>query len=169
MSTQDVAPRGSQERAPARRDIGYPMFALHREMDRLFNDFFGEFDLPRLRLGGDGGRPVPRVDVSETDAEFEVTAELPGIDEKDIEVSVSDDALTIKGEKKVEKEIKEKEYTRSERSYGMFERVIRLPTQVDEAKVNADYAKGVLTVHLPKTAETKEKVRKIKIAAAKAG
>ena len=93
---------------------------------------------------------APRVDVSETDTELKIEAELPGIDEKDVEVVLSDGRLTIKGEKKQEKEEKKKDYHMVERSYGSFARSIVLPFEADPDKVKATFAKGVLTVTVPK-------------------
>jgi HSP20 family protein len=97
------------------------------------------------------------VDVAEMEDEIKVSAELPGLDNEDIDVSLSDDVLTISGEKKEEKEEKGKNYYRSERSYGAFRRDIPLPSQVDADKVDAVFQKGVLTITLPKTAEAKAK------------
>ena len=107
---------------------------------------------------------MPSVDVGETDKAFEITAELPGMDEDDIEVTLTDAGLTIKGEKKSEREETEKDYHRLERSFGSFQRFFAVPEEVDAAKIDARFKKGVLTVTLPKTA--KAKARKIKVKAA---
>jgi HSP20 family protein len=106
---------------------------------------------------------APRVDVSETDTELKIEAELPGIDEKDVEVVLSDGRLTIKGEKKQEKEEKKKDYHLLERSYGSFARSIALPFEADPDQVKASFAKGVLTVTVPKPPEVKAKEKKIAI------
>jgi HSP20 family protein len=106
---------------------------------------------------------VPRVDVSETDTELKIEAELPGIDEKDVEVVLSDGRLTIKGEKKQEKEEKKKDYHLVERSYGSFTRSIALPFEADPNQVKASFAKGVLTVTVPKPPQVKAKQKKIAI------
>ena len=139
---------------------------FHSEIDRLFDDFMGDFGSWRTRLP----RPfdteqMPSVDVSETDKEVEVKADLPGMDEKDVEVSLANGVLTIKGERKAEKEDKDekKNFHRVERSYGLYRRSIALPCEIDEDKVKANFTKGVLTVTMPKTAEAKSKVRKIAI------
>jgi HSP20 family protein len=158
--------------SPARRGVfSSPLAELHREVDRLFDDFMTDFRPWRSGVGfwGDGkGELVAKVDVSETDNEIQVTADLPGIDEKDIEVTLSDGVLTIKGERKAEKEEKDekKSYHRIERSSGLYSRSIALPSEVDESKVKADFAKGVLTVRMPKSAQARSKVKKISIKAA---
>jgi HSP20 family protein len=129
-----------------------PFEALRREMNTLFDAFFSETEEPRGLMAF-----TPQVDVKETEHEIRVSAELPGMDEKDVEVSISGDVLTIKGEKKEEKEEKGEEGYRLERSYGAFRRSFSLPCEVDTAKATATYRKGVLTIALPKAAEAKKK------------
>ncbi len=145
-----------REHAVAARD---PFLALRREMDALFDGFFGA-------TGGVQTLETfePRVDVAENDKEVRITAELPGVEEKDVEVSLSRDAITIKGEKREEKEEKGKEQYRMERSYGAFRRSFSLPCEVDADKATASFKKGVLTVMLPKTAEA-AKSKKIEVKA----
>lgn len=148
---------------------------LRDEIDRVFERFFpeswlhmprfGELDpfkhMPRL-----GGLALsPRADVSESETEYEIEVELPGLDEKEIELSISDGVLTLKGEKKIEREEKKKDYHLTERSYGSVRRSFSLPEGVDEAKIKASFAKGVLSITLPKSAEAKSKQRKIQIKA----
>jgi len=145
-----------RERAVAERD---PFLALRREMDALFDGFFGATGSGRALESFE-----PRVDVAETDKEVRITAELPGVEEKDVEVSLSRDAITIKGEKREEKEEKGKEQYRMERSYGAFRRSFSLPCEVDADKATASFKKGVLTVMLPKTAEA-AKSKKIEVKA----
>ena len=146
-----------------RREWEHPFGSFQREMNRLFDNFFGGFNLsswaPFER--GVGQTFTPRVDVSETDKEITVSAELPGMEEKDIDVSLTRDALTIKGEKKEEKEEKGKDYYRMERSYGSFSRSIPLPVEVDTDKVEATFKKGVLEITLPKTAQAIKETRKV--------
>ncbi len=108
-------------------------------------------------------RWIPAVDVAETKDEIVVKVEAPGMDEKDISVTLSGDNLMIKGEKKSEKEEKDKHFHRIERCYGSFQRVIGLPVSVDQEKIKADYAKGVLEIRLPKKAEAKPKEIPIKV------
>lgn len=108
----------------------------------------------------------PKVDVSETDTDYEITAELPGMSEKDIELTLKSDMLTLKGEKKEEREEKKKDYYLSERSYGSFQRSFRLADDVDVDKISSKFSKGVLTVNLPKSAEAKANTRKIEVKSA---
>lgn len=123
--------------------------SLQREMDRLFEDFFRRGGLP-IRWG-------PAVDVMETADSVIVKAELPGIESKDVDISVSGDTLTIKGEKKEEREEKGKSFYRAERSYGSFCRTITLPADVEAEKAKADYKNGVLEITLPKSEKVKAK------------
>lgn len=140
-----------------------PFFALHREMNRLFDEFSRGFGLPAAEQGASWGAASPKVDVSETDKEIQIAAELPGVEEKDIDVTLQDDVLTLRGEKKTEREEKEKDFHLMERSYGSFARSIRLPYAVDPEQVNASFRNGILKISLPKPAEAKEKVRKIAV------
>lgn len=135
-------------------------------MQRLFGDFFDDFAGESLaELDRASGGFLPTVDVSETDAEVIVTAELPGIEEKDVELSLSKDALTIDGKKEQESKDDSKQYHRVERSYGSFRRVIPLAWKVDHDKVEAKYKSGVLTITLPKLPEAVDSHKKIEIKA----
>ncbi len=153
-----------------------PFDSLRREIDQIF-DRFNEpgWRLPFSRSAFGLGLPWPRemggaiapaVDLVEKDKEYEITAELPGLDEKNIEVKVSNGMLTIKGEKKEEKEEREKDYYLSERRYGSFVRSFQLPAGVDASKIEANFLKGVLTVKLPKTAEAMKGEKTIEVKAA---
>jgi HSP20 family protein len=122
--------------------------SFRREMDRLFDRFFEDWP---FRVSAEEGRWAPSVDVSETPKEVVLKAELPGMDSKDIEVSVQGNVLTLRGERKKEQEDKGENFHRIERSYGAFSRSIQLPADVDAAKVNATYKDGVLKINLPKT------------------
>lgn len=137
--------------------------SLHREIDRVFDDFTHGEHWPFRAFASGNGKLSPRIDVSETDKKVEVTVELPGVDERDIDISLSDDILTIKGEKRSETEKSEKDYHLIERSYGSFERVTRLPCEVDANKVKADFKQGVLKISLPKSPSAKAKAHKIAI------
>lgn len=137
-----------------------PFRALQRRMDHLFDDFASGYRWP-FASGHD--MPAPQIDVSETDSEVTIDVELPGVDETDIDVTVADDLLTIKGEKKQEKEEKKKNYHLTERSYGSFSRSMTLPFDADPNKVKAKFKDGVLTVTIPKPPEAKAKVKKIAI------
>jgi HSP20 family protein len=132
--------------------------SLRRQMDRLWDSFFG----PEPTLF-ERGRWAPPVDVAEDKDEIVIKAEVPGMEEKDISVSLSGDNLMIKGERKSEKEEKDKQFHRIERSYGAFQRVIGLPVGVDADKIKANYVKGILEIHLPKKAEVKPKEIPIKV------
>jgi HSP20 family protein len=140
------------------------MEALHRNIDRVFaNAWSGPSLLGDTWTTRD---VVPRLDLTEDDKAFNVTVELPGMDEKDVAVSVADRVLTIRGEKKEEKEKKDKEVYRRERAYGSFRRVMELPADVDADKIEASFRKGVLTITLPKTKEAQAKVKQIPVKAA---
>jgi HSP20 family protein len=152
-----------------------PFESLRREIDRLFEDFnggwrssFGRsfFDVQPFWSRETAWPAIPAVDVGETDKAYEITAELPGIDEKNVEVKLADGVLTIKGEKTDEKAEKKKDYYLSERSYGAFQRSFQLPPGVDADKIEANVNKGVLTVRLPKTAEAQQAEKKIPVKAA---
>ena len=131
---------------------------------RLFDDFLGGSLLGRS-LDEIGGVYSPRIDVKETKGALKISAEMPGIDEKDIDVSVHDGMLTISGEKKVVKEDDELGYHRTERSYGCFARDISLPDMVETDKIEAKFRNGVLTITLPKTAKAIKETKKIAVSA----
>ena len=142
-----------------------PMRLFHREMDRLFDAFSRDLRWP---LGsGDTDSGTPLVDVAETDEGLTVTAELPGMDEKDIEVNLTSNVLTLKGEKKAEREEKKADYHFRERTYGSFSRSVAVPFDVDPDKVDASFSKGVLTIALPRPPEAKRKTKKIAVKPAK--
>jgi HSP20 family protein len=106
---------------------------------------------------------MPAIDMSEDEKSYKISAELPGIDAKDIDVSVSGDMLVLKGEKRQEKDEKDKNYHFSERAYGSFQRAFELPSSVDRDRVAADFSKGVLTITLPKTAEAQKPQKRIEV------
>lgn len=136
---------------------------LHRDdMNRLFDDFLkgGEF-FPVI--DEDLNRFIPKIDVKENDKEVLVSAELPGVSEKDVEVSLNNGNLILHGEKKEEKEEKVNGYYKMERSYGSFHRQIPLPAEIDKEKVTATFKDGVITVTLPKTANAQTEVKKVEI------
>jgi len=165
MNVRDLVPwsRGDRERSPATRsDSLNPVLSLHREMNRLFDDVFRGFD-SRLFAGRSGW---PSMDVEETDKEYRVTAELPGLEERDVEVLLQDGLLTLRGEKKLESENRNRTY--SERFYGRFERQITLDRDVDDSAVAATFKNGVLTVRVPKSAQAVERSKRIPINAGKA-
>jgi HSP20 family protein len=158
--------------APAASGWG-ALEGLHREIDRLFDAFDGGFWSSPFRRAAFGVEPfwkreltwtaTPAVDIAESDKSYEITAELPGMDEKNIEVKLSNVSLTIRGEKQEKKEEKKKDYCVQERRFGSFERSFVLPEGIDRDKIEANFGKGVLTVKLPKTAEAQKAEKKIAI------
>ncbi len=151
--------------APAPR-YSDPFSALRSEIDRAFEGFFGNGGfgaLPHMSFGAPKGELAPQVDVKETDASIIVSAELPGIDEKDVDVSLRDNVLTLKGEKKSETTEEKEDWHMMERHYGSFQRAFRLPDSIDPDQVTAAFDKGVLTVKVPKREEAKKAERKIAI------
>ncbi len=165
MNMRDLIPWGrNSQTTPSRyREEGDPFMTLHREMNRLFDDVFRAFDTaPFGPLGGMGRMGGwPHVEVVETDKDIRVSAELPGMDENDVEVLMGDGVLTIRGEKKSEVEDKDRAF--SERYYGRFERRIPLAWDVEDDKVDASFRNGVLTVTMPKSAQSRASVKRIAV------
>ncbi len=138
-----------------------PWRSFRREMDRLFDQVWpGGFAFPSLRRAFE-----PAMDLVEDDRAFRITAELPGLSEKDIDVTISGDMLTIKGEKREEREEKGRNYYVSERRFGSFQRSFTLPEGVDRDKIEAKFQDGVLTLTLPKTPEAVKQQKKIEVKA----
>jgi HSP20 family protein len=162
MNMRDLIPWGrSEQTTPSRyRDEADPFMTLHREMNRLFDDVFRGFDMAPLgsmsRMAG-----WPHVEVVDNDKDVRISAELPGLEDKDVEVLMGDGVLTIRGEKR--SKIEDKGRAFSERTYGRFERRIPLAWQVEEDKIDASFKNGVLTVTLPKAAESCPEVKRIAI------
>jgi HSP20 family protein len=142
---------------------------LRSQMNRLFDDFFGGFPgLPMMPPSPMMAAVVvaPRIEVSETDKELQITAELPGIDPKNVEVTLEDDVLTIRGEKEAQKEEGEdRDYHLTERSYGTFVRYLRLPFRADPQQVRASFKDGVLTLTIPKPDECQQGAHRIEVKA----
>jgi len=165
MRLQYLSPRISKR---ALTTGGYDPFRQFRsQFDRLFEDFFGDYGASTGR-GEAAALPAisPSLDVAETEKAYEISVELPGVAEKDLDVSVSEGVLSIKGEKRSESEEKDKNFHRVERSYGSFERRLTLPAEADAEKIDAGFANGVLTVTIPKAEGAKETVKKISIKSA---
>jgi len=163
MTWKDIVPF-KKRKVPIRRDNEHPFQRLHEEMDSLFDDFFREFSMGPFEERH-AGAFSPHIDVAETDKEIKVSAELPGMDDKDIEVNLNKDSLMIRGEKKEEKEDRNKDYYHVERSYGSFTRTIPLPVEIEGDKAEAHFKKGVLTVTVPKSSKAVEQKKKIAITA----
>lgn len=163
MATRNLMPWSRGERRPAATDFDGPFEALHARMDQLLESFRRDFDFPSLASWEALG--TPNVDVSESDDAIEVSAELPGMDAKNVELSFQGNSLVIRGEKKEEKETKENDFHIRERRFGSFHRMVPLPVGIDIDKAKAEYDKGVLKVTIPKTSEGKQQRRKIEIKA----
>jgi HSP20 family protein len=135
---------------------GFGLFGLHREIDRLFNEF-------AQGVGSDGAKNiVPSIEISETDKAIEISAEMPGLERKDVEITIEDDTLTIRGEKKIEENQKDKNVQHSERAYGVFLRVLQLPPGIDLSSVQATMSNGVLKITIPKPAKPEPKKIEVK-------
>jgi HSP20 family protein len=151
--------RRNRETVPARREES-PLVALQRDMNRLFEDFWRGFALPSPIVEA-WGMFMPRVDVEDRDGEVYVTAELPGLEEKDVEVQLAGDTLVLRGEKHEEREDGMRGWR--ERTYGAFERSIPLPCEVDADQASAAYEHGVLRITLPKSPRARERTKRIQV------
>lgn len=175
--TASKAPAKPEEKASksAALQPWRPFEGLRHQMNRLFDEFDREFwsapfrrsafELEPLWRRQMTGTTAPAVDIVEKDKAYEVKADLPGLDEKNVEVKISDGLLTIRGEKQEEKEEKKKDYYLHERRFGAFERSFRVPEAVDAEKIEASFKKGVLTVTLPKKPEAQKPEKKIDVKA----
>ena len=162
MATEIRKPETAGTPAPRYRD---PFAEMRAEMDRTFDAFLGRNFLarPSLPYAAPPALVAPDIDIRENDKEIVLEAELPGIDEKDVAVVVKNGVLSLKGEKKVERDEKKDAYHLSERSYGAFERSFRLPDGIDEDNIKASFEKGVLRIAMPKIAEKTPAEKKIAI------
>jgi HSP20 family protein len=165
IKTETKAAAPAQATAP-----WHPFEDLRREVDRLFEDFgHGSWFRPLRSIEPMFQRAVwgtPAVDIVENDEGFEIAAELPGMDASNVELTLRNGNLVLKGEKREEKEEKSKDYYLKERQFGSFERTFAVPDGVDASKIAAEFKNGVLTVTLPKTAEAQKPVQKVEIKAA---
>ncbi|MBW1778481.1 MAG: Hsp20/alpha crystallin family protein [Deltaproteobacteria bacterium] len=155
-ATTKMVPVRHTERQGAQPPFYSPVSQLHREIDRLFENFFRGFDLSPFGVSspwvpGMGDELLkPTLDIAASDKEYTITVEIPGVDEKDVKLELVEDTLTIRGEKRQEKEENEKDFYRMERSYGAFQRVLSLPEDADQDRIQAAFKKGVLTVSIPR-------------------
>lgn len=158
MDFRNLIPWNRDRNVPVvhHREDDHPVFALHREMNRLFDDFFRSFDLP-ARFGSSFG--WPNIELSESDKEIKVIAELPGLEQKDVDVSLANDVLTIRGEKKGSSA----DALYSERWQGTFQRSVQLSPDADPDRVTADFRNGVLTVTIAKRPDAQNHVRRIPV------
>jgi HSP20 family protein len=160
-----LVPWREKSGSPAsREDYHDPFLSFRREVDRIFDDFFSGFG-PRAvgSAVGSWGAPTPSMDVTENDKEIVITAEMPGLDDKDFEVTVAGDLLTLKGEKKAQHEQRNDDGYYIERRFGSFSRSVRLPFEVKDEEVEADYEKGLLTIRVPKPADMQREARRIEV------
>lgn len=165
MAIKDLIPwNWGKREAPMRRETADPLSALQSNIDRAFETFWRAFDLPISSTGRAGfpSATLP-IDVRETDRELEVTAELPGMDENDVEISVAEGILTIRGKKEAERASEEEGYFLRERSFGTVDRVISLPEGLDLDSAKATFNNGVLTIKIPKTAEAQAAIKRIPV------
>lgn len=165
--TQQVQPTNRQRPAKqAFQGLADPFERLHDEMDRLFAPYLRGFHWPRFGFGSaEDGALIASLDISETPETLQIVADVPGIKEKDIDITLNDHFLTLKGKRESESEEKKKNYHRIERSYGEFQRRVALPCEVDSARVDAKLKDGVLTITLPKSVKAMEQEKKIPIKA----
>lgn len=166
MTLNELLPtrHGRNRIAVRRHEQNNPFGALEKSAGRFFEDFFRDFAIEPFGSFREWPQAfAPKIDISETENEVVVSAELPGVDKNDVEVSFDGGRLTIKGEKKHEKEVSEDNCRRMERSYGSFQRMLELPCEVDEEKSSAEFKNGILTVTLGKIVQEPEKVKKIEI------
>jgi HSP20 family protein len=160
MNIKDLVQFGKKG-VPVKREEDNPYVVLRRDIDSLFDNFFRGFDTEFF--GSGTGVFMPKADVRESEKEFRISVELPGMDEKDIDVALTRDMLTIRGNKKEEQEDKGKNYHRLERSYGSFSRTIPLPVAVESEKIEANFRKGVLSIRLPKSLKAVSETKKIAV------
>jgi HSP20 family protein len=166
MHIKDLIPWARQDAtAQPKGQSEHPLSELQRQMNQVFESFWGKADRPFAGFDWSFGEPMPRSDVVETADGIEVTIELPGMEQKDVEVSLSGDTLTVRGEKKIEKQEEKKGYYVSERSYGSVYRTIPLPSGIESDKADASFRNGVLTVKIPHSPEAKAKVKRIEVKA----
>jgi HSP20 family protein len=163
MTTRRISPLAKKSRDTIRSPEESPLLSLRNNIDRLFDNFFQGFD-----IGPFTTTPAmfnPSIDVADSGRDLKVTIELPGMNEKDIDVSITQDSLTVRGEKRDETEEKGSSYHRMERVYGSFARTIPLPVEVDVDGAKANYKKGVLSITIPKTEKALKEAKKIPVKA----
>ena len=161
MSLRDLTP-WRKNRATSASDLASPFSAFQQDLDSIFGDSFPSVFSQFADENGKSILPA-RVDMSESDDEIEIIADMPGMDEKDIDITFQDNVLTLKGERKSESEDKNRQFTRVERSHGTFVRRIAIPTEIQEEDIKADFSKGVLKIILPKSHDVRKSTRKIEV------
>jgi HSP20 family protein len=163
MGVKDLLPASLSKRHMTRKEDEEknPLISLQQEMNKMFDRFFSDFRSDTL--GKRFEVDFPKMDITETESFIEITADLPGIEKKNIQISVSDDILSIRGEKDVKLEEKDKNFYRRERTYGSFRREVVLPAEVESDKADASLKNGVLKINIPKKVDSKRKSKKIEI------
>ena len=168
MNIRELVPWGRRKRDEGPyRDGGDAALALRSDLNRVFDEFWSRFDLPAFGawdddLGQFGRSALPRVDIRDLEKKIEVVAELPGMDEGDVAVSVADGYLTIRGDQRSEREEEHRGYLMRERTAGLVERVIPLPPDLDIGSARARFRNGVLTVTIAKTPEAQAAIRQVR-------
>ena len=160
MAERQLSRRNIGRDFPMMRNWENPFQSMQQAINRLFSEFWSE---PAAAMTEWQSQFVPSIDVSQDDKAVHITAELPGMDEKDITLTARENAVIIEGEKKREHEEKKENYFRRESAYGSFYRVVNLPAEVDDSKAQAKFEKGVLYIDLPKTEAARKKEHKIEI------
>jgi HSP20 family protein len=157
MAIKDLVPwKWGEKQVPVKRVEQDPIDTINQNLNRLFDDFFYGSSL--IPFNQNWGSFNPSIDVTETDKDYKVSAELPGLDENDIEVSLDRNILTISGEKKTEKEDKDQNYYRMERSYGSFQRCLSFPSNIESDNINANFKNGALQITIPKQPRPVKKI-----------
>ena len=166
MTTLELAPGREGTKQPPPESANHRLSPLQLHMSRVLEDHAGA-DIPRPRTLPRNGGFSPPMDISASDEQIEVTVELPGIDEKDVDVTLADGVLTVRGEKKWQSRIayKDRSHYRLERSYGSFRRAFRLPPEIDSSETSANFDRGVLRITVGKTRTEKPEARKIEVRA----
>ncbi|WP_420427348.1 Hsp20/alpha crystallin family protein [Algiphilus sp.] len=163
--------RPGGERAMRHPAAEHPLARMHREMDRLFEDVFSSFGIPDPLMRGSLPQPGgswsnmlrPQLDISENDTGYTITVEIPGVERDDVDISVDDGTLLIRGEKRQSEEHHAGDFHAVERNYGRFQRVLDLPEDADEAQIAARFKDGVLSVHVPRRADAEQRGRRIEV------
>jgi HSP20 family protein len=165
MALKDLMVWNRGHNVPSHRDFFAPVDSLRKEMDRVFEGLFSDFGDFSSSLFKMDSKPSfsPRLNMSEGDNEIEVSAELPGIEEKDIQVTLKDGVLSIKGEKKMEEKKKEQSFYRVERHYGSFHRSVRIPEGIEADQIKASFRDGVLKINLPKSEKEDKNIKRIEV------
>jgi HSP20 family protein len=166
MDFKDLMPwPWSRPGATERSEGADPFRALQAEINRAFESFQQTFPAPRFHAnwGMSMEGVQPRIDVADTDSDIEITAELPGLDENDVEITMSADSISIKGEKRPDRQERRRDFFINERAFGAFRRTIALPGGIDTERVSASFKNGVLTIIIPKTEQAQKDVKRIAV------